>query len=50
MSAFTTLDIAGSGMHVSRFWLDTIAHNLANVNTVRSADEEPFRAQMVVAR
>jgi len=50
VSAFTTLDIAGSGMHVSRFWLDTLAHNLSNVNTVRSADEEPFRAQMVVAR
>ncbi|MFO7293904.1 MAG: flagellar basal body rod protein FlgC [Actinomycetes bacterium] len=50
MSAFTTLDIAGSGMHVSRFWLDTISHNLANVNTVRGGNEEPFRAQMVVAR
>ncbi|MCO6502215.1 MAG: flagellar basal body rod protein FlgC [Acidimicrobiales bacterium] len=50
MSVFGTLDIAGSGMHVSRFWLDTISHNLANANTVRPGDEEPFRAQMVVAR
>ncbi|MFO7299351.1 MAG: flagellar basal body rod protein FlgC [Actinomycetes bacterium] len=50
MTAFVTLDIAGSGLHVSRFWLDTISHNLSNVNTVRPGDEEPFRAQMVIAR
>lgn len=50
MSMFHTLDIAASGMGLSRFWMDTIGHNLANSNTVRSGDEEPFRAQMVLAR
>lgn len=50
MSTFGALDVAASGLGVSKFWLDTIGHNLANVNTVRPGDEEPFRAQMVVAR
>lgn len=50
MSTFGSLDIAASGLGVSKFWMDTIGHNLANVNTVRSGDEEPFRAQMVVAQ
>lgn len=50
MSTFGSLDIAASGLGVSKFWMDTIGHNLANVNTVRAADEEPFRAQLVVAQ
>ena len=50
MSAFSSIDIARTGVGFSHFWMDTIAHNVANVNTVTSADEEPFRAQMVVAR
>ncbi|MEX1004704.1 MAG: flagellar basal body rod protein FlgC [Acidimicrobiia bacterium] len=50
MSAFSTFDIAGSALGTSQFWLDTIGHNLANLNTVRPGDEEPFRAHMVVAQ
>lgn len=49
MGAFDALDIARSGADVSQLWLEAIAHNIANVNTVRSADEEPFRAQLVHA-
>lgn len=50
MGAFSTFDIAGSGLGTSQFWLDTIGHNLANLNTVRPGDQEPFRAHMVVAQ
>jgi flagellar basal-body rod protein FlgC len=49
MSTFAAMDIARTGMGFSRYWLDTISHNLANVNNVHSGDEEPFRARYVVA-
>jgi flagellar basal-body rod protein FlgC len=50
MGAFDTLGIASTGASLGRTWLDAISHNIANVNTIRPADEEPFRAQMVVAQ
>ena len=46
---FGTFDIASSGLNFSRFWLDTISHNIANVNTVTRGDEEGFKASFVVA-
>jgi flagellar basal-body rod protein FlgC len=46
---FHSLGISGSGMRVHRTWMDAISDNIANVNTVRSTDEEPFRARYVVA-
>ena len=49
MGAFDALDIARTGADVSQLWLEAIAHNIANVNTIRSADEEPFRAKLVHA-
>ena len=49
MGAFDAIDIAQSGADVSQLWLEAIAHNIANVNTIRSADEEPFRAKLVHA-
>lgn len=50
MSAFSAMDIGRSGVGFSHMWMDTIAHNVANVNTVRATDEEPFRSQMIVAQ
>jgi flagellar basal-body rod protein FlgC len=50
MSAFSGIDIARTGVGFSKYWLENLAHNLANVNTVRPAGEEPFRARLVVAR
>jgi len=50
MSSFSAIDIGRTGVGVSRYWMDTVAHNLANVNTVRPAGEEPFRQRMVVAQ
>jgi flagellar basal-body rod protein FlgC len=47
MGMFSALDTAVSGVNVHGTWMDAIADNVANVNTVRGADEEPFRAEMV---
>jgi flagellar basal-body rod protein FlgC len=49
MGMFSALDAAVSGATLSRVWLDAIADNVANVNTVRPPGEEPFRARMVEA-
>jgi flagellar basal-body rod protein FlgC len=49
MGSFDAIDIAASGADVSQLWLEAIAHNIANVNTIRPADEEPFRAKLVHA-
>lgn len=50
MGMFSALDSSSSGAHVSRIWLDAISDNVANVNTVRPADEEPFRSRLVIAQ
>jgi flagellar basal-body rod protein FlgC len=50
MSAFSSIDIGRTGIGFAHHWMDAIAHNLANVNTVRPGDEEPFRARLVAAR
>lgn len=49
MSTFSAMDIGRTGLGFSRYWMDTIAHNVANVNTVTGPGEEPFRARFVVA-
>jgi len=49
MGAFDMLRIAGSSLGMHQTWLDTLAHNIANVNTVRSTDEQAFQAQFVRA-
>ena len=49
MGAFDAIDIAASGADVAQLWLEAIAHNIANVNTTRPPDEEPFRAKLVHA-
>ncbi|MDP9821715.1 flagellar basal body rod protein FlgC [Nocardioides massiliensis] len=50
MSAFHLLGVAGSSLGFHQTWLDALAHNIANVNTVRSTEEDAFQAQMLVAR
>ena len=49
MSAFDALRIAGSGLGMHQTWLDALAHNIANVNTVKGTDESAFQEQLVVA-
>jgi flagellar basal-body rod protein FlgC len=41
--AFGAIDVAGTGMTLTRNWIDILSHNVAN-------GEEPFRAHYLVAR
>ena len=50
MSAFGVLDIGSTGANVHGQWLQVIAHNLANVNTINPPDEEPFRQILLHAQ
>lgn len=50
MGAFDALGVAGSGVTVYRKWLDAISDNIANLNTVRRADQAAFQARYVIAR
>ncbi|NLA37141.1 MAG: flagellar basal body rod protein FlgC [Actinobacteria bacterium] len=47
---FGALGVASSGMSTYKTWLDAIADNIANVNTVRSTAEEAYRSKYVVAQ
>ena len=47
MSTFGSIDIVETGLSTSQLWIEVISHNMANLNTVRPADEEPFRAMLL---
>lgn len=44
MGAFDMLRIAGSSLGAHQTWLDSIASNIANVNTIRSTSAPAFQA------
>lgn len=46
---FHTLSIAASGMDVHQKWLDAIADNVANINTIRATDQPAYQERFVVA-
>lgn len=50
MGAFDQLRIANTALGFHQTWLDSLANNIANVNTARRTGENAFQAQMVVAR
>ncbi len=50
MSLFSSIDIGRTGVGFSQYWLDTVSHNIANINTINEPGEEPFRARLVVAQ
>ena len=50
MGAFDTLRIASSSLGAHQTWLDTLASNIANVNTVTGTDQDAFQAQMLIMR
>ncbi len=50
MTSFSAMDIGRTGVGFAHHWIDTIAHNLANANTVTHPDDEPFRALRPVAQ
>ena len=47
MGLFQSFDIAASGMTAQRFRMDTIAQNIANVNTTRTENGTPYRRKIV---
>lgn len=47
MALFQSFNISASGMTAERFRLDTIAQNIANVNTTRTEDGTPYRRKIV---
>jgi flagellar basal-body rod protein FlgC len=49
MATFPVLSTMANGLSVFRTWMDAIGDNLANLNTVRSTDEDAFQARYVVA-
>lgn len=50
MSTFSAMEVGRTGVGFANYWLDQLAHNMANVNTMTPPDGEPFRARLVVAR
>lgn len=46
---FGAMDTAGTGLVLHRTWLDAVADNIANVNTVRPTSGAAFQARYVVA-
>ncbi len=48
MSLFGGLSISGSGMTAERLRMDVIAENLANADSTRGADGQPYRRKEVV--
>jgi flagellar basal-body rod protein FlgC len=50
MGAFDALDIAGSSLGMHQTWLDTLANNIANANTVVGTDQDAFQEQLVIAQ
>ena len=48
MSFLDSLKIAGSALTAHRFRIDTVAQNLANINTTRTEDGTPYARKLVV--
>lgn len=48
MSLFNAISISASGLTAERMRLDVIAENLANANTTRGVDGQPYRRKSVV--
>lgn len=50
MTTFSSLEIGRTGVGFAHQWLDMIAHNMANANTVTAPGDEPFRSLRPIAR
>ncbi len=48
MSLFSTFNASASGLTACRLWMDTVANNLANVNTTRTPEGGPYKRQDAV--
>jgi flagellar basal-body rod protein FlgC len=47
---FDAIGISGTGLTLHRKWLDAVADNMANANTVTSTDGAAFQQRYVTAR
>lgn len=45
---FNSIDISGSGMAMAKKWMEVSSNNLANINTTRGTDGNPYRRQTVI--
>jgi len=50
MGSFSSFDISASGIFAQRVRMDVIANNIANAESTRTADGEPYRRQTVSFR
>lgn len=50
MGAFDMLRIANTSLGFHQTWLDALANNIANINTVKPTSQNAFQAQMVIAK
>ena len=49
MSIFSAINTSGTGLSTFRTWIDVIANNMANINTVKPTSGAAFQAQYVQA-
>jgi flagellar basal-body rod protein FlgC len=49
MGLFDAMAASASGMTVMRTWLDSIADNLSNTQSVARPGEDPFNSRLVIA-
>jgi flagellar basal-body rod protein FlgC len=45
---YDSIEVSASGLSAERLQMDTIANNIANVNTTRTAEGGPFKRQLVI--
>lgn len=50
MGTFSSFDISSSGIYAQRVRMDTIANNIANAETTRTAEGGPYKRQNVSFR
>ena len=48
MGFYSSIEVSASGLSAERLAMDTIANNIANVNTTRTDAGGPFKRQLVV--
>lgn len=48
MAFLSSLDISGSALTTQRFRMDIVSENIANMNTTRTADGEPYRRRYTI--
>jgi flagellar basal-body rod protein FlgC len=50
MGAFDAFEIANTSLGMHQTWLDALADNIANVNTIKPTSENAFQGQMIIAQ